>query len=113
MHFSTAVIASIFAVSALAAPSPRLQQRLARRAAARRGQPLIRVESANAAEASNKTNVEYSSNWSGAVIESPPTGTTFDAVSAQITVPTPTVPSGVSGSSFAASAVSRKFLFSG
>jgi len=37
----------------------------------------------------NDTNVEYSSNWAGAVLTAPPAGTTFNAVSAQFTIPTP------------------------
>ena len=38
----------------------------------------------------NKSNVEYSSNWAGAVLTAPPSGTTFNAVSAQFVVPSPT-----------------------
>jgi len=39
--------------------------------------------------ATNNSNVDYSSNWSGAVLTAPPAGTTFNAVSAQFVVPTP------------------------
>ncbi|TVY87163.1 Aspergillopepsin [Lachnellula willkommii] len=37
----------------------------------------------------NDTNVSYSSNWAGAVLTAPPSGTTFSAVSAKFVVPTP------------------------
>ncbi|TVY41451.1 Aspergillopepsin [Lachnellula subtilissima] len=37
----------------------------------------------------NETNVQYSSNWAGAVLTAPPAGTTFNAVSAKFVVPTP------------------------
>lgn len=50
---------------------------------------------------SNQTNVDYSSNWSGAVLTSPPSGTTFTSVSAQFTVPTPQPVNGQAGSSSA------------
>lgn len=49
----------------------------------------------------NNTNVDYSSNWSGAVLTSPPSGTTFTSVSAQFTVPTPQAVNGQAGSSSA------------
>jgi len=39
--------------------------------------------------ADNETNVQYSSNWAGGVLTAPPAGTTFNAVSAKFTVPTP------------------------
>ena len=53
----------------------------------------------------NQTNVQYSQNWSGAVITSPPSGQTFDGVTASFVVPTPQVPSGSSSSgTYAASA---------
>uniref|UniRef100_A0A093X7Q5 Aspergillopepsin-2 n=1 Tax=Talaromyces marneffei PM1 TaxID=1077442 RepID=A0A093X7Q5_TALMA len=49
----------------------------------------------------NNTNTDYSSNWSGAVLTSPPSGTTFTSVSAQFTVPTPQAVNGKAGSSSA------------
>lgn len=54
---------------------------------------------------SNETQVSYSTNWSGAVLTSPPSGQTFDEVTASFVVPTPKVPSGSSSSgSYSASA---------
>lgn len=102
MHFSTAIAASILAASALAAPSrrgaDRYEARQARRALNRQGKPVDRiVNSVNA----NISQVSYSSNWAGAIVASPPSGESWEIVSARITVPTP---SGSSGD--AASAVS-------
>ena len=67
-----AVATALLAGSALAAPSSRARfaQRLQRRAAARGSQPKIASEGL-AALAANETNVEYSSNWAGAVYNSP------------------------------------------
>ncbi|OCL13515.1 putative aspergillopepsin-2 precursor, partial [Glonium stellatum] len=47
--------------------------------------------------------VQYSSNWSGAVLTSPPSGQTFNGVSGRFTVPTPSKGTG-SASSWSASA---------
>jgi hypothetical protein len=44
----------------------------------------------------NTSDIQYSENWSGAAITSPPSGQTFNAVSGKFTVPTPSAPSGVS-----------------
>lgn len=50
------------------------------------------------------SHTDYSSNWGGAVIKSPPAGQTFNAVSGAIKVPTPSIPpNGMgTGESFAA-----------
>ncbi|KAL7944144.1 peptidase A4 family domain-containing protein [Trichoderma barbatum] len=74
-----------------AAPST-LNERIARRAA-RSSKPIQRLDSL---DRGNNTHVYYSTNWSGAVITSPPTGETFNSVSASFVVPTPKVPSGAS-----------------
>jgi len=47
-------------------------------------------------QSDNETQVDYSENWAGAVLTSPPSGETFNGVSASFTVPTPAVPSGKS-----------------
>jgi len=115
MKFSTVLFANLLAASAvLAAPrnSRRsgLAERIARREAARSGQPLILTEESQAlrTEALNAGNATHvtleSTNWGGAILTAPPAGQTFNAVSASFTVPTPSKPAGVSGSSFAASA---------
>lgn len=48
--------------------------------------------------------VDYSSNWGGAVIQSPPAGQTFNAVAGSFKVPTPSIPANGmgTGESFAA-----------
>ncbi|KAN0091254.1 Concanavalin A-like lectin/glucanase domain containing protein [Tylopilus felleus] len=73
----------LLASAALAAPSSRLAARIARRREGRQSQPLNRVESAAGAV----SNVEYSSNWAGAVWDEG--DGTFTAVTGTFTVPTP------------------------
>jgi hypothetical protein len=46
-----------------------------------------------------RTNVDYSSNWSGAVLKAPPSGTIFTSVSAEFTMPTPRRANNKAGSS--------------
>jgi hypothetical protein len=52
----------------------------------------------------NASHTDYSSNWGGAVIKSPPAGQTFNAVSGAFRVPTPSIPANGmgTGESFAA-----------
>jgi hypothetical protein len=113
MKFSAILLSTaLLATAALAAPRGQsgLAERVARRAATRttrRSQPLNKVDAPAVSELlpnTNTSNVQFSSNWAGAVYESPPSGT-FTAVSATITVPRPTAPPGSStGGLFAASA---------
>ncbi|KAL3425072.1 peptidase A4 family protein [Phlyctema vagabunda] len=108
MKFTLALLSNVLIATTLAAPGG-LEGRVARRAAGlqrratRSSGPLKKVDSFNT-PIGNTTQVEYSSNWAGAVIESPPSGQTFNSVVGTFTVPTPKVPSGVSGSTYAASA---------
>jgi len=99
MKFSTALLSTVLlATSALAAPrGSSVSQRMARRNALRNRAgnlmiPLGAPEQLSSVEAEDKnaTHVQYSSNWSGAVLESPPAQATFTAVSATFTVPVPT-----------------------
>jgi len=102
MKFSNAVLSNLlFASATLARPSSseRYAQRVARRAASRSSGVLIKDEAFTAANTNETSHVEYSSNWSGSVIESPPSGETWKSVTGQFTVPTP---SGSSGSSASA-----------
>jgi len=82
----------LFATSILAAP--RGQGGLAQRRATRtRGSaPPHIINEGEKIEGDNVTNVQYSSNWAGAVLTAPPAGQTFNAVSAQFTVPQPSAP---------------------
>ncbi|KAH0827970.1 peptidase A4 family-domain-containing protein [Lanmaoa asiatica] len=82
----------LLASAALAVPSSRLEARLARRRENRQSQPINRLES----PAGAVSNVEYSSNWAGALWAEG--DGTFTTVTGTFTVPTP------SGTSGAASA---------
>jgi hypothetical protein len=105
MKFTTAVLVQgLFAASALAAPRPRgLTARTEARASRNRlTHPKIPASGdINGDLTANETQVDYSSNWSGAVLTAPPSGTTFTSVSAQFTVPSPKPVNGQSGSSSA------------
>jgi len=63
----------------------RISQRVSARA--RRTTPFTGSTSLEAL-ASNNTHAEFSTNWSGAVIETPPSGQTFKSVTGTFTVPT-------------------------
>ncbi|KAH9834825.1 peptidase A4 family-domain-containing protein [Rhodofomes roseus] len=93
--FAASLLASVLlATTALARPSG-IAGRLARR---RTGTHLSKpVQLIEHAATSNVSNVEYSSNWAGAVYDSYPSGS-FTAVTGTFTVPTPSAPSGGSGS---------------
>jgi len=101
MKYSFA-LAGALATTVLAIPSSteRYAARVARREAARnlQNQPLIRA-SGPSTDGVESSNVEYSSNWSGSVIESPPSGETWKSVTGTFTVP---VPSGSSGAAASA-----------
>ncbi len=85
MRFSSLACVALSIAAANAAPS-RLRDRVARRAARSRGsQPMIALESV---EQTNDKNTQYSQNWSGAVLESPPSGI-FTSAKGTFTVPTP------------------------
>ncbi|RFU31375.1 hypothetical protein B7463_g4965, partial [Scytalidium lignicola] len=107
MKFSAALVSYVlFTSSVLARPrGSTLEERHARRALSRKSR-LPAFEKVEAIEAQgNETHPDYSTNWSGAVLTSPPSGQTFNGVSASFVVPTPRVPSGSSTrGSYAASA---------
>jgi Peptidase A4 family len=98
MKYSLAL--ALFASTALAAPHKR--SNLADRVSRRRTTPPKFVpgpsKTVELANTGNTTQVDYSSNWAGAVLTAPPAGQTFTGVSAQFVVPNPQVPSGGSGS---------------
>lgn len=106
MKITALALSSALFSAVLAAPSgaERYAKRQERRAARQRlTHPMIpstaNVEGTNN---DNSTHVEYSSNWSGSVIESPPSGQTFDYVYATIVVPSDiTSPSGGSAAASA------------
>ncbi|OKL63104.1 hypothetical protein UA08_01224 [Talaromyces atroroseus] len=63
--------------------------------------PKLPADDIDEFETANRTNVDYSSNWSGGVLTAPPSGTTFTSVTAQFTVPKPSLPSGGTQDSYA------------
>jgi len=95
MKFSIFLCSVLFTTNILAAPRG-LAQRVERRSARIRNSKPLDLLQGSFIE--NGTNVQYSSNWAGAVITSPPSGQTFNAVSGKFNVPTPSAPDGSSGS---------------
>jgi hypothetical protein len=101
MKLSLFLSAVLFGTNIIAAPRG-LAQRVARRASGlRNSKPLEPVQESLHEDIAN---VQYSSNWAGAVITSPPSGQTFKAVSGQFNVPTPSAPPSGGSGSYSASA---------
>lgn len=99
MKFSTAVITqALLAVSTLAVPHG-LSKRVSQRTARRSTHPNIPAP--GDAQGTQGSDVSYSSNWSGAVLTSPPSGSTFTSVSAEFTVPSPKAVGGKAGAASA------------
>lgn len=99
MKFSTIALSSTLVASALAAPltAQRQARRVARlegQSTPRRSNPPFKPGTTEAINLKKTSEVEYSSNWAGAVL----IGTGYTAVTAEFTVPTPKVPSGGSSS---------------
>jgi len=105
--FPQLFLSVLLATSVIAAPRNQggLAKRVAARAA-RRGNPLIPGKSASieAPAGSNASHVEFSSNWSGAILTAPPSGQKFTSVTGEFNVPTPSRPSGSTSGTFAGSA---------
>jgi len=99
MKFSLSLLAAVLATSSLASPQGRVQRRATR---AHQSTPKKLPKHPH----TNTSHTDYSSNWGGAVIKTPPAGQAFNAVSATFTVPTPSIPpNGMgTGESFAAAA---------
>ncbi|KAF8861794.1 hypothetical protein BDZ45DRAFT_703286 [Acephala macrosclerotiorum] len=103
MKFSISLISTLLLAStAIAVPHKNagLARRLQRRArtvrdSSNRAKDSSTKTEASSASSSSSSSIEYSENWSGMAITSPPTGQTFNAVSGKFTVPTPSAPSGV------------------
>jgi hypothetical protein len=83
MKFSTIASAGLLAGAAVAAPGTAMRKARAERKS-NHGNPMIHVDGPSA-EVTNKTNVEYSSNWAGAVL----IGTGFTSVTGSFVVPSP------------------------
>ncbi|KAI0656094.1 acid proteinase [Cubamyces menziesii] len=106
MLLSSLLFQVVVAATAIAIPtsSERHAQRLARRAAGTHLSQPNQVISRPAVvpDGSNTTQVEYSSNWSGAVLNAP--ANTFKSVTGTFVVPVPKAPSGGSGGFYSTSA---------
>lgn len=106
MKTSTIALSHIILLAASAAAAVTRGHGLAARVAARGEmtrltRPKIPAIDVDDDEVANRTNVDYSSNWSGGVLTAPPSGTTFTSVTAQFTVPKPSLPSGATQDSYA------------
>ncbi|KAE9389713.1 hypothetical protein BT96DRAFT_946659 [Gymnopus androsaceus JB14] len=84
MKFSAIFISSALLLAESTLGSS-LGNRLSRRTSGRKSQPII--QSAEQAAGSNTTQTEFSQNWSGVVLESPPAGETFNKVVGTFTIP--------------------------
>ncbi|KIN05153.1 hypothetical protein OIDMADRAFT_157799 [Oidiodendron maius Zn] len=84
MKFAAVVSTLLLVGSAVAAPGTamRAERHRKRVASGRKGNPIRRVDSV---AVTNKTNVEYSSNWAGAIL----IGSGYTSVTGTFTVPTP------------------------
>lgn len=104
-------LASTLLLAGSAVAAPNTAKRFAghaKRAANSRiqGKPINRVSSGPEAESSNKTFVEYSSNWAGAVL----IGSGYKSVTGTFTVPTPsTTGSGAAGWVLTATLAGQRF----
>lgn len=105
MKLSLLLSSALFATAIFARPSTLAERQARRRAARLRGsQPLIALdteEKEDIVNGNNTVHVQYSSNWSGAVLTSPPSGQTFNGVSGRFTVPKLTKGTGSASSWFA------------
>ncbi|TAQ84337.1 hypothetical protein B7494_g7340 [Chlorociboria aeruginascens] len=88
MKFTHTLSSFLFATSAFAGLAER-QARRDGRSINRQSKPLIPSPTIHDGPETNTSKVEYSSNWSGVVLTAPPSGSTFNSVSAQFVVPTP------------------------
>ncbi|PWY66787.1 hypothetical protein BO70DRAFT_400770 [Aspergillus heteromorphus CBS 117.55] len=83
--------AGLLATSALAAPlTAQRQARRAKRASGRQSNPPFKPGTTEVLQLNATSHTEYSTNWAGAVL----IGTGYTGVTAEFTVPTPSVPSG-------------------
>jgi hypothetical protein len=105
MKLSLALLGTFLLSTTLAAPrSQHLLPRQSNSTNIRAHQSIPKKVSKQSQKVSNTSHTDYSSNWGGAVIKTPPVGQTFNAVTGSFKVPTPSIPSNgiYTGQSFAA-----------
>ena len=102
MKLSVSFLSTVlFTTTILARPHSRAERRATRTF---KSQPLIPYTGPPGPNpVPDNSNVQYSDNWSGAVLTAPPAGQTFNAVSGTFTVPTVSPPSGAGDGSWASS----------
>lgn len=100
MKYAAVILGLVAVAAARPSSSERFAQRVARRQAARGSRPLERVGGLDPESSGNDTQVSYSTNWSGSVIDSPPSGESWETVTAEFTVPDPSGSSGASASAW-------------
>ncbi|RAH78832.1 hypothetical protein BO86DRAFT_458184 [Aspergillus japonicus CBS 114.51] len=91
MKTSALLTAGLLATAAIAAPLTE-KRAAAKRAGSRKSNRPLKPGTSEAINLTGDKNVEYSSNWAGAVL----IGTGYTAVTAEFTIPTPSLPSGAS-----------------
>lgn len=94
------MFSAIFVTSALllveSTLASSLGSRISRRTGARKSQPIIQSAEQASGLKNNSSKTQFSENWAGVVLESPPVGETFNKVVGTFTIPS------VSGSGAAA-----------
>lgn len=90
MKFSLIALSNALLVStAYAGIAERMERRAASRGRITNPKIPSPEDTIQNVEDGNTSYVQYSSNWAGAVLESPPAGSTFNSVTGQFVVPTP------------------------
>lgn len=92
MYFSTTTIVSILLASSSVLAAPHKKSSTGRRQSTRSLAKGTRA--LNSRDSNPSSNISFSSNWAGGVLESPPPSENFTFITGQFTVPTPSVPSG-------------------
>jgi hypothetical protein len=104
MKLSLLLSTALLATGISAAPKGKGAAAFEKRQASRAGRTGTPVQRVDKPASGNETDVDYSTNWTGGVLTAPPSGQTFNAVSASFVVPQPSVPSGKSSGTYSASA---------
>ncbi|KAJ3822226.1 aspergillopepsin-2 heavy chain [Lentinula raphanica] len=87
MKISAILSSSALMCSVITATWALPSQILSQRASRRHSNPSLRIEGPETASEAANTTIQYSGNWSGAVLVSPPSGETFNNAVGTFTVP--------------------------